>query len=83
MNTLDDIRAAYPHLGLGLYALDPRGPVILECLSADGKTFKFTGATEAEAVALAFPDEDTPTPPKPAPTVSPPSESPSPSSVFD
>lgn len=72
MKTLDDIRAAYPHLGLALYAYVPGGPFVLECLSTDGKTFKFTGATEADAVAAAFPDEDTPAPPPPATAVSPP-----------
>jgi hypothetical protein len=58
MNTLDDIRTKYPHLGVSLYALDPGKPVTLELLAPDGKLFSFTGATEAEAVAAAFPDED-------------------------
>jgi hypothetical protein len=58
MNTLDDIRAKYPHLGVSLYALEPGKPVTLELLAPDGKLFTFTGATEAEAVAAAFPDEE-------------------------
>jgi hypothetical protein len=39
--TLDDLRAKYPHLGFALYAYTPLGNVTLECLTADGTTYKF------------------------------------------
>lgn len=59
MKTLDDIRAAYPHLGTALYAYTPLGPVTLEILPPDGgKPIQFVAQTEAAAVALAFPDEE-------------------------
>lgn len=59
MKSLDDIRAAYPHLGLACYAYAPHGPVTLEILPPDGgKPIKFVGPTEAAAVAAAFPAED-------------------------
>ncbi len=54
MKTLDEVRAKYPHLGVALYAYTPNGEVTLECLSADGKTFKFVGPTEAAAIRAAL-----------------------------
>ena len=54
MRTLDDLRNAFPHLGYGLYALDPSGPVTLE-IHLDGEVYDFTAASEAAAIALAFP----------------------------
>lgn len=53
--TLDDARAAFPKLGLALYAYDAGGPVTLEIHTADGQTFPFVGPTEAAVVARAFP----------------------------
>lgn len=53
--TLDDARAAFPRLGIAIYAYEPGGPVTLEVIAADGQTFSFTGATEAAVVARAFP----------------------------
>lgn len=51
--TFDDIRAAYPALGLALYAYEP-GVVTLELLH-DGNTLQFTGPTAQAAIDLAFP----------------------------
>lgn len=76
MNTLDELRAAYPHLSLALYAYTPGGTVTLECIVNGEVIGKFAGRTEAEAIKAAFPDEDEPAPP---PT---PSAAPTPS-VFD
>lgn len=56
MATLDDVRAAYPHLGVALYAYTPGGAVTLECHAPNGRTFKFTGPTEAAAIKSAFPE---------------------------
>lgn len=74
--TLDDARAAFPRLGLALYAYEPGGPLTLEVHSADGQTFSFTGATEAAVIARAFPSlatppatEPTPEPDQPQPNV--------------
>lgn len=58
VNTLDDLRAAYPQIGFALYAYTPGGPVTLEVHAAEG-VFTFRGATEAEAIAEAFPQEET------------------------
>jgi hypothetical protein len=90
MKSLDDVRARYPHVGLALYAYEPGKPVTLECIGADGKTFKFTGRTEADAISKAFDEDDAPSV---APTPSPaPAErglhtydqtTPPPTSVFD
>lgn len=69
MNTLDELRAAYPHLSLALYAYTPGGPVTLECIVNGEVIGKFTGRTEAEAINAAFPDEDeTPEPERAAQT---------------
>jgi hypothetical protein len=54
MRTLDELRAAFPYLGFGLYALDPDGPVTLE-IHVDGEVYDFTAGSEAAAIALAFP----------------------------
>lgn len=58
MKTLDELRARYPSLGFGLYALDPDGPVTLETYTADGQVFAFRAATAEAAIALAFPEDD-------------------------
>lgn len=62
--TLDDARAAFPKLGLALYAYDPGGHVTLEVHTADGQTFPFEGPTEAAVIARAFPSL-VPAPPEP------------------
>lgn len=54
--TLDDARAAYPHLGLAVYALDPSGEVTLDIIGGDDDVFTFRGPTEAAAILSAFPD---------------------------
>lgn len=70
--SLDDIRAAFPQLGLAVYAFDPGGPVTLEVHAADGQVFPFEGATFAAVAARAFPSlarpPDPPPVPEPAPT---------------
>lgn len=60
MTDLDALRAKYPHLGFGVYALDPAGPVTLECITADGKTFQFHGPTLADAITAGFAEEPEP-----------------------
>lgn len=65
--TVDDARAAFPKLGLALYALDPGGPVTLEVVSADGQIFPFKGPTEAAVIARAFPSLVEPPAPLPEP----------------
>lgn len=68
--TLDDARAAFPHLGLAIYAYQPGEPLTLEIHAADGQTFAFTGPTEAAVIARAFPSLVEPAPePEPQPTV--------------
>ena len=61
MADLDALRAKYPHLAWAVYAYDPGGPVTLECITAEGKTFQFQGPTLAEAIATGFaePEEAT------------------------
>lgn len=67
--TLDDARAAFPLLGLALYAYEAGGPVTLEIHTPDGQTFTFTGPTEAAVIARAFPSLEAPAPePEPEPT---------------
>lgn len=57
MITLDAIRAKYPHLAFGVYALEPGGPVTLECITPDGSIWKFTGPTEEAALLAGFGDD--------------------------
>lgn len=63
--SLDKARAAFPLLGLALYAYEPRGPVTLEVHTADGQTFSFIGPSEAAVIARAFPSLAEPDPPPP------------------
>lgn len=67
--TLDDARAAFPKLGLALYAYEPGGPITLEVHANDGQTFSFTGPTEAAVIARAFPSLQPPEPDQPQPNV--------------
>jgi hypothetical protein len=55
--TIDDARAAYPHLGFAVYAYDPRDDVTLEIHSA-GDVFTFTAPTVSDALLAAFPDAE-------------------------
>jgi hypothetical protein len=57
MTDLDTLRRKYPHLAWAVYAFDPGGPVTLECITADGKTFPFVAPTLAAAIALGFPED--------------------------
>jgi hypothetical protein len=57
--SIDDLRAAHPELGVGLYALEPGGPVTLEIYTPDGTVYTFTGTTAAAAFASAFPAPET------------------------
>ena len=61
---LDALRAKYPHLGFAVYAYEAKGPVTLECITAEGKTFQFQGPTLAEAIATGFADDVAPTQPE-------------------
>lgn len=64
MTDLDALRAKYPHLGFAVYAYTPSGEVTLECITAEGKTFQFQGATLAEAIATGFADDVAPPQPE-------------------
>lgn len=71
--SLDDARAAFPKLGLAVYAYEPGGPVTLEVHAADGQVFTFSGPTVAAVLIRAFPSlvppEPPPQPPEPQLTV--------------
>ena len=57
---IDRIRALYPHLSIGVYALDPGGLVSVEVFTPDGSRFSKTAPTEAECFTAIFgplPDE--------------------------
>lgn len=64
--SLDDARAAFPHLGLAVYAYDPNGPVTVE-VHANGEAWSFEAPTFAAAMARAFPSLVKPAEPPPAP----------------
>lgn len=64
MTDLDALRAKYPHLAFAVYAYEPGGPVTLECITADGKTFQFHGPTLEAAIATGFAEEPEPTQPE-------------------
>lgn len=67
--SLDEARAAFPLLGLALYAMEPGGPVTLEVHTADGQVFPFVGPSEAAVIARAFPSLSAPAAePGPEPT---------------
>jgi hypothetical protein len=51
---IDRIRQLYPHLGIGIYALDPGGPVTVETLTPDGSTFQKSAPTATEALEALF-----------------------------
>jgi hypothetical protein len=51
---IDRIRLAYPHLALGVYALEPGGDVTVEVFTPDGTRFAHKGPTEAEALTAIF-----------------------------
>lgn len=65
--SLDSVRAAFPKLGLALYAYEPGGAVTLEVHASDGQTFSFSGATQAAVLARAFPSLAQPAPEPPTP----------------
>lgn len=57
---IDRIRALYPHLSIGVYALEPGGPVSVEVFTPDGSRFHKTAATAAQCFTAIFgplPDE--------------------------
>lgn len=66
MTDLDTLRAKYPHLGWAVYCYEPGGPVTLECITADGKTFQFHGPTLEAAIAAGFAEDPEPTQPEEA-----------------
>ena len=51
---IDRIRQIYPHLALGVYALEPGGDVTVEVFTPDGTRFAHKAPTEAEALAAIF-----------------------------
>lgn len=64
LRSLDEVRAAFPQLGLALYAYEPGGPVTLEIHAPEG-VFTFSAETEELAIAAAFPEPPPPPPPPP------------------
>ena len=63
--SLDDARAAFPHLGFAVYAFEPGQPVTLEIHAADGQVFAFSGPTLHACLMRAFPQPE----PQPVPNV--------------
>lgn len=57
----DALRAEHPDLALNLYAMEPGGPVTLEIITPDTKTYTFTASTAAMAMLNAFPEPEQPT----------------------
>jgi hypothetical protein len=51
---LDRIRALYPHLSIGVYALEPGGAVTVEAITPDGTRFAKTARTADEAFTAIF-----------------------------
>lgn len=78
MNSFDLIRAAFPNLGVGVYAMDPGGPVTVEVYDPSGQTFSWEGPTLQAALDAAF----GPAPAEP-PQDPPPAVVETPSNVFD
>ena len=58
LTDFDAIRAQHPDLAMALYAYEPGGPVTLEILTPDGRSYTFTGPTARAAIELAFPAPD-------------------------
>ncbi len=57
---IDRIRQLYPHLAIGVYALEPGGLVTVEVFTPDGTRYAHTARTEAECFAAILgplPDE--------------------------
>jgi len=52
----DRLREEHPDLILNLYAMQPSGPVTLEIITPDDKSYTFNGLTAAAAMAAAFPE---------------------------
>lgn len=55
--SIDDLRAAHPNLGLGVYALEPGGNVTLEIYTPDGEVYTFKALSLGAALLQAFPPE--------------------------
>lgn len=51
---IDHVRGMFPHLGIAVYAYDPKGPVTVEVFTPDGTTMKRQAPTEAEALIAIF-----------------------------
>lgn len=52
--TFDDLRAKFPTLGFGIYAMDPGKGVALEVYDGE-QVFQFSGKTLQAAIDKAFP----------------------------
>ncbi len=84
MNAFDRARKMYPELILNAYAFDPRGPVTLEVMYPNGKSFPFRRPTLEAALAAAFGDLSPPAPeptPEPEPALVAPEPTPEPAPV--
>ena len=55
--SLDGLRAAHPHLGFAIYALEPGKAVTLEVHTPDGQVFTWLAPTEEAVLIQAFPPE--------------------------
>jgi len=62
LSDLDQLREKHPDLAIGVYALDPGGPVTLEIITPDQEVFSWRAGTLAAAIARAFPEPPAPDP---------------------
>lgn len=51
---IDRIREIYPHLSIGVYALEPGLALTVEVMTPDGTRYSKTAATAAEAFTAIF-----------------------------
>lgn len=51
---IDRIRALYPHLSIGVYALEPGLPLTVEVMTPDGTRYSRTAATAEQAFTAIF-----------------------------
>ncbi len=68
---IDRVRELYPHLTIGVYALEPGGDVQVEVFTPDGTRFGHKAPTEAQCFTAIFGPLPEPEPPAPAPPTNP------------
>ena len=70
MAGFDDLRSAYPHLGVAVYAYGPGEPVTLEIITPDGQIHSRTAPSLTDVLADLFPELAKPIEPAPPEEVS-------------